>query len=430
MHELTASNKADGPEAELVLPLFRMIPLPQTMGLFTLLITILAFTAGSIRNELVLILVGMVFLLALSWCFVAVLGLPWLLRKKVRSSSVRILTKQMTAGTTGSLSFALGPGYIQGKAGKKQFFRFPGILLRYEMNLATKDGRCIRHIFDPDFLPQGISYFPVPERGAYYSTYHGFTIADVLGFFSLSIPLPQDTSPQVLASPKTGETNIRLQIRSRGLLQQNEPQFLRTDPHFLRTDNFIDHRPYMPGDDPRRINWKLYGHAGDLFVREGEPEPPPHSRILILVDTQADDTLYTPAAACKGVDLLCENALSLAIAYTAQGLDLSIAYTGGDIHRGTQAELAIALAYPSALPLKGPEDLPSPEDEGLLILALPRALGGESALDRFLQQRNTRQGVDIVFVYEGSSRDEAAETAVGIYGQKSGDTTRCIRIDP
>jgi hypothetical protein len=400
------------------------------MGLFTLLITVLAFTAGSIRNELVLILMGTVFLLALSWCFVAVLGLPWLLRKKVRSSSVRILTKQMSAGTTGSLTFALGPGYIQAKPGKKQFFRFPGILLRYEMNLTTKDGRRIRHIFDPDFLPEGISYFPVPERGAYYSSYDGFTITDVLGFFSLSIPISQDTGPRLLASPKTGETTVLLQIRSRGLLQQNEPHFLRTDPHFLRTDNLIDHRPYMPGDDPRRINWKLYGHAGDLFVREGEPEPPPHSRILILVDTQADDTLYTPAAACKGVDLLCEQALALAIAYITQGLDLGIAYTGGGIHRGTQAELAIALAYPAALPLQGPEELPSPEDEGLLILALPRTFGEESALDRFLWQRNTHQGVDIVFLYEGSSRDEAAETGAGIYGQKSGVTTRCIRIDP
>jgi uncharacterized protein (DUF58 family) len=400
------------------------------MGLFTLLITILAFTAGSIRNELVLILVGTVFFLALSWCFVAVLGLSWLLRKKARSSSVRIITQQIPAGTTGALTFALGPGYTQGKARKKQFFRFPGILLRYEMNLATKDGRRIRHIFDPDFLPEGISYFLVPERGAYYSTYDGFTLTDVLGFFYLSIPIPQNTSPRLLASPKTGETNILLQIRSRGILQQTEPRFLRTDPHFLRTDNLIDHRPYMPGDDPRRINWKIYGHAGDLFVREGEPEPPPHSRLLIMVDTQADDTLYTPAAACRGVDLLCENALALAIAYTAQGLDLSIAYTGGDIQRGTQAELALALAYPAALPLSGSEELPSPEDEGLLILALPRVVGVESALDRFLQQRNTHQGVDMVFLYEGSSRDEAAEIVVGIYGKKSGVTARSIRINP
>jgi hypothetical protein len=393
------------------------------MGLFTLLITILAFTAGSIRNELVLTLVGTVFLLVLCGCFLAVLGLSWVLRKKACSALVRILTKQIPAGTKGSLTFGLGPGYASMKAGKKQFLRLPGILLRYEMSLATKDGRRIRHIFDPDFLPEGVSVFAVPERGAYYSAYDGFIIGDVPGFFSCAIPIPQDTSPRILATPKTAETCIPLHIRFGGTLQ-------RSQPHFLRTDNLVDHRPYMPGDDPRRLNWKLYGHAGDLFVREGEPEPPPHSRLLILVDTQKDETLYTPQAAYRGVDLLCENALALVITGTDRGIDLYIGYTGGDIHGGTQAELALALAYPAALPLSGPEELPSAEDQSILILTLPRIARTESALDRFLKQRNPHQRVDLVFLYEGTSYDEAAETCVGMYGQKSGVRARRISINP
>ncbi|MDR0721836.1 MAG: DUF58 domain-containing protein [Treponema sp.] len=400
-----------------------MIPVPRTMGIFTLLITILAFTAGSIRNELILILVGTVFLLVLCGCFLGVLGLSWFLRKKACAASVRIITKHIPAGTKGSLTFGLGPGYVLRKAGKKQFLRLPGILLRYEMSLATKDGRGIYHIFDPDFLPEGVSVFSVPERGAYYSAYDGFIIGDVPGFFYRSIPIPQDMSPRILATPKIAETSIPLQIRFGGNLQ-------RSQPHFLRTDNLIDHRPYMPGDDPRRLNWKLYGHAGDLFVREGEPEPPPHSRLLILVDTQRDDTLYTLQAACRGVDLLCENALTLVITGTDRGMDLYIGYTGGAIHGGTQAELTLALAYPAALPLSGPEELPSPDDQSILILTLPRVAGTESALDRFLKQRNPHQGVDLVFLYEGNAYDEAAETCVSIYGQKNGVTARRIRIHP
>lgn len=405
------------------LPIATTIPVPRTMGIFTLLITILAFSAGTIRNELVLILVGTVFFITLCGCFLGVLVLAWLLNKKASSSSVRILTKQVPAGTTGTLSFELGPAYTLKKSGNKQFFRFPGILLRYEMSLATKDGRGIHHIFDPDALPEGVSVFPVPERGAYYSAYDGFIIADAPGFFYQSIPIPQDTSPRLLVSPHIVETCIPLQIRSGGTLQQQHP-------HFLRTDNLIDHRPYIPGDDPRRLNWKLYGHAGDLFIREGEPEPPPHSRLLILVDTQSDDTLYTPEAACRGVDMLCENALALAICCTDRGMDLSIGYTGGEIHGGTQGELAVVLAYPAALPLSGPEALPAPEDIRILILALPRASGTESALDRFLKQRRAEQGVDILFLYEGNPYEEAAEICVGIYGQKSGLTARRIRVGP
>jgi uncharacterized protein (DUF58 family) len=399
------------------------IPMPRTMGIFTLLITILAFSAGAIRNELVLILVGTVFLLVLCGCFIAVLGLSWVLSKKARSASVSIITKQIPAGTKGSLSFGLGPGYAPKQGGKKQFFRLPGILLRYELILATKDGRGIHHIFDPDFLPEGVSTFPVPERGAYYSAYDGFIIGDAPGFFYRSIPIPQDTSPRLWATPQIVETGLSPQIRFGGTLQ-------RSQPHFLRTDNLIDHRPYMPGDDPRRINWKLYSHAGDLFVREGEPEPPPHSRLLLLVDTQRDAALYTLQAACRGVDLLCENALALAITGTDRGMDLYIGYTGGDIHGGTQAELALALAYPAALPLSGPEELPSLEDQSTLILSLPRVAGTESALDRFLKRRNPHQGVDLVFLYEGNAYDEAAATCVTLYSQKSGVTARRIRISP
>jgi hypothetical protein len=377
------------------------------MGIFTLLITILAFSAGTIRSELVLMLVGTVFLLTLGACFLGVLVLSVLLSKKARTASVRILNKQVPQGGTGTLSFELGPAYsLNGR--NKRFFRFPGILLRYEMSLVTKDGRTIHHSFDPDALLQGLSVFPVPERGAYYSVYDGFIIADAPGFFYRSIPIPQDSSPRLLVSPGIAETCIPLHIHPGGTLQQQRP-------HFLRSDNLIDHRPYMPGDDPRRLNWKLYGHAGDLFVREGEPEPPPHSRLLILVDTQSDDALYTPQAACRGVDLLCENAMALAIGYADRGMDLSIGYTGGEIHEGSPGELAVVLAYPAALPLSGPEALPIPEDTGILILALPRSLGIESALDRFLQQRGARQGVDIVFLYEGSAYEAAAANCISSY---------------
>lgn len=49
-----------------------------------------------------------------------------------------------------------------------------------------------------------------------------------------------------------------------------------------RSDELIEARPYVPGDDTRRINWKAYAHSGDLFVRIGEELPPP-SRSVILV---------------------------------------------------------------------------------------------------------------------------------------------------
>jgi uncharacterized protein (DUF58 family) len=393
------------------------------MGIFTLLITVLAFAAGSIRNELVLLLVGTVFLLVLSGCFFAVWVLSFCLRTKVRMASARILSKGIPCETEGAVTFSLGPAYIPRKGGRAQFFRLPGILVRYEMRLVTKDGREIRHIFDPDALEEGVSPFPATLRGAYYGPYDALVVADIPGFFFRAIPLPQDTGPRLLVSPRIPETPISLHIRSGGTLRRREP-------HFLRTDNFIDHRPYIPGDDPRRLNWKLYGHAGDLFVREGEPEPPPHSHLLILVDTQGDEALYIPSMVFQGVDRLCENALALAIRGIDRGMEVAVGYTGGEIYRGTQGELALALAYPTVAPLSGPEDLPVSEDQGILILALPRLSGIESALDRFLKQRNPYQAVDLVFLYEGPAYDEAAAACVRLYGQKKGVHARRVPLNP
>jgi hypothetical protein len=315
------------------------------------------------------------------------------------------------------------------KAGPGGFFRFPGILIRYEILLTTRDGRKIRHLFDPDVImrrsfPHKKSpfSFPVPERGAYYGPFDRFFAGDVLGLFRFYLSLPQDKSPRILALPRMAEEPIPVYIRSGG-------EFQRQNIHYQRTDNLIDHRPYVPGDDPRRINWKLYGHApsNELFVREGEREPPPHSRLLILVDTLTDPALYNSASGRSGVDMLCENALAIALEYQDRGMALSIGYAGGSIVEGTNAELAEVLAYPAAQ--SAPSDFPTlPADRSVLVLALPRT-ATESALDRFLKNRKQPgTPVDIVFLYNGDGLAEAAQTCVRHYSQRGGIHARQIRF--
>ena len=52
-----------------------------------------------------------------------------------------------------------------------------------------------------------------------------------------------------------------------------------------RTDELLETRRYVPGDDIRRVNWKMYARWGELLVRIGEEVPPPqgaHHCILYL----------------------------------------------------------------------------------------------------------------------------------------------------
>ena len=54
-----------------------------------------------------------------------------------------------------------------------------------------------------------------------------------------------------------------------------------------RTGDPFDVRPYVAGDDLRRLHWPLYAHAGDLFVRTAEPSPPPSGHQFLVLDTEA-----------------------------------------------------------------------------------------------------------------------------------------------
>ena len=384
----------------------------QNMGLFVLLIILLAFAAGHIRGELALTLMGAVFLAAWLYSLLGALILGLLPGRIVFSA--RISPRRIAAGERVEV-------FLSSEKPRGKIFRLPGVLVRYQINLQTRDGRRILHLFDPDLA--GMEGFAVKERGAYFSPCDELVFFDALGFFRCSRRFFQEEEPRILAGPRRVEDRLPLRVRSGGTEQ-------RMDIHYLRTDNLIDHRPYIPGDDPRRINWKLYSHGGSLFVREGEPEPPPHSRLLILVDPQADSLLFSPGAARRAVDLLCENALAAALDFSEAGMDILVGYTGGKIRGGPAADLAESLAWPAVLPLSGPEDYPSPsEDRGFLILALPRSAGESSALDRFLKKRDPQQQVDLVFLHEenqpGAGDKTAAlqgavETCVRIYGQKPG----------
>jgi hypothetical protein len=400
------------------------IPRPKTLGAFVALIAAIAFGAGYIRKEFVLTLLGSVFLAALVYCFITVLLFAMFYRKKAQTTLADIVNKKVKAGGQGEMYFPKGV----------HFFNFPGVVIRYVLKLETKDKRKINHIFNPRLPDRAFVSFPVPLRGAYYGAFDEFLFFDALGFFQLKVPVPREKEARLLAAPIEAEMKMPLSIRSGGSDQRREI-------HYKKTDDLTENRPYVPGDDPRRINWKLYSHgtSADLYVREGENAPPPHSKLLILIDTQIDPTLYSPEESLNEVDMLCENALRAVRELTQ--MEISLGYTGGKVLQTNDAvseahdlsvNAASGLAWPFALPLSGVESLPeAPEDRGILILALPRTLNaGEytSALDKFLASRinnpMSQLEVDILFLYTGTGKkadeqEEAARLCTTFYNRKN-----------
>ena len=424
-----------------------LLPRPRSMGSFFILLSVLAFIAGRIRNELALTLLGTLFLIILAYCFFGVFLLGLVNRRKGQNLSMVITGAALPAGGEGELCVTNNLPQA-----KNNFWRLPMVLIRCELFIETRDGRVIRHYANPGV--DKYSKFPVRERGAYYGERDSFIVFDAPGFFRLAFPLQHNTPGNVrlLAVPRQAEETIPLSLKSGGTEERNEP-------HYRKSDELIDHRPYIPGDDPRRINWKLYSHTpmGDLFVREGENEPPPRSRLLILIDTEVDHSLYSPDEGRKAVDLLCESALAAAQEFSNRGMDILVGYTGGRVIGGNDeglplniTQIAAALAWPAAIfrskdgagaesqaaNLPGTELPHAPNDRAVLILALPRTfISGASALDRFLRKREANQETDLVFLYneelriedlrtKGSRRaaelQKAASLCVNLYSGRSG----------
>ena len=58
---------------------------------------------------------------------------------------------------------------------------------------------------------------------------------------------------------------------------------LHRSPHLGSSMDFAEHRAYMPGDDIRRIDWKLFARSDRHFVKEFEADT--NTNFTVLVDT-------------------------------------------------------------------------------------------------------------------------------------------------
>jgi uncharacterized protein (DUF58 family) len=90
-----------------------------------------------------------------------------------------------------------------------------------------------------------------------------------------SAPAPQLLDPQVLA--RIG----RLDLVARAVVDGFVGGLHRA-PVFGSTTDFAEHRVYLPGDDPRRIDWRLYARSDRLHVKEFEADT--STTVAVLLD--------------------------------------------------------------------------------------------------------------------------------------------------
>ena len=77
----------------------------------------------------------------------------------------------------------------------------------------------------------------------------------------------------------------RLELRARHIVEGFLSGMHRS-PYFGQSVEFVQHREYAPGDDYRRIDWKVWSKTDRYYIKEYETETNLQSTIIVAC-TQA-----------------------------------------------------------------------------------------------------------------------------------------------
>ncbi len=275
-----------------------------------------------------------------------------------------IVTSQIPEGS--SCHFHIHRENIQ--MSKLPFF-IPGIRTRLYLHFTSKNKRSFS-LYLPVHLIRGYSSQKL-ERGEYQLTHYGYHFSDALNIASLEVyaqnilPSSITVFPLAMNVPQEKLSFAGGDIHQGGGLT-----------HF--GNDLSDQRKYHPGDDPRRINWKLYGHTEELFLRTKEKEPPPQGNLFIYVDSVIDQTIYKDPL--TAMDQLARAAMHIIQRALSNGFNVFLYTPDSTVKPVKEDTVASLLAMLQPSYDKKPSFLLQRDHTPILLLTMPSQKGINSHL--------------------------------------------------
>ena len=196
----------------------------------------------------------------------------------------------------------------------------PGFAVRFSLPLAWEERR-VESVAAR--LERGASRriiaFSAAYRGVYSSHEAILEARDLLGFTKNPLLIPLRESVTVYPTLWPAE-DLALHMEQ----ADDSALFARRR---RRSEELLEARKYYPGDDVRRLNWKVYAHLNELFLRVGEEVPPPESRVLFVLDCTSNP-LLPPRRAADFLDGVVEACASLMAALMARRIDVMLSVPG------------------------------------------------------------------------------------------------------
>ena len=282
-------------------------------GLLILALSLVILAAGVIRADLAALFWGSSFLLFSAYALAAGHVFRLSLRRQVgRSERLSVIlpaagifsNEETEAQVLAHLPRAFPPGI--------------GVRLRlplawHERGIDSVTSRCV-----PGRNERSIP-FRAKYRGVYASTEAVFEVRDLLGFTAhrLSVPLRETLTVFPDLSPVPEASTF---------MEQAEDSAVYA-PRRRRSEELLEARKYYPGDDVRRLNWKVFAHMNELFLRIGEEVPPPESRILFVLDCTANP-LVPRGVSADYLDRLVDSCASLLVSLLGRRIDVMLSLPG------------------------------------------------------------------------------------------------------
>ena len=92
------------------------------------------------------------------------------------------------------------------------------------------------------------------------------------------------SDPRRYLDPKVLAKITRLELKAR-LIVEGYISGLHRSPYHGFSVEFAEHRPYNPGDEYRRVDWKVFGKTDRYYVKQYEEET--NLRNYIVLDTSS-----------------------------------------------------------------------------------------------------------------------------------------------
>ena len=106
---------------------------------------------------------------------------------------------------------------------------------------------------------------------------------------------------------------------------------LHRAPHLGTSTDFAEHRSYMPGDDIRRVDWKLWARSDRYFVKEYEADTNTNFSVVLDVSRSMRYGMSTESGRVSKLEYGCFLAASLAYFSSLQRDRIGMAAIDGDI---------------------------------------------------------------------------------------------------